>query len=80
MFKCPHCGNPSISLIRKLCLGPARPTSCKVCKHKVGVPMKTAMLIGIPYLILFVVAFSFAIILLPLVLFIYAKWVPLIEA
>jgi hypothetical protein len=42
--------------------------------------MKTAMLIGIPYLILFVVAFSFAIILLPLVLFIYAKWVPLIEA
>jgi hypothetical protein len=41
--------------------------------------MKTAMLIVIPYAVLFAVAFSFAMMLLPLFLFIYAKWVPLIE-
>ena len=46
---CPHCGNPGISVLRKLCLGPAVPATCKACGKKVGVPY-TAMLAGIPFL------------------------------
>lgn len=48
-FDCPHCGQPGISAIRKLSLGPAVPATCKACGKKVGVPY-TAMLAAIPFL------------------------------
>ncbi len=48
-LNCPHCGKPGISVIRKMCLGPAVPATCKACGKKVGVPYK-AMLAGVPFL------------------------------
>lgn len=50
MYKCPHCGEPGISKIRKLFLGPAVPATCKACGQKVGVPY-TVMIIALPFLI-----------------------------
>jgi prepilin signal peptidase PulO-like enzyme (type II secretory pathway) len=38
MFTCPHCGQPGISALRKLALGPALPATCRSCGKKVGVP------------------------------------------
>lgn len=37
-YECPHCRGPTISLWRKLCLGPAAPTVCSKCGGRVGVP------------------------------------------
>jgi hypothetical protein len=37
-YKCPHCGEPGISFLRKTCLGPAWPATCTLCGKKVGVP------------------------------------------
>ena len=48
-FNCPHCGKPGISVMWKMCLGPAVPATCKACGKKVGVPYM-AMLAGIPFL------------------------------
>jgi hypothetical protein len=55
MYKCPHCGEYGISMMRKMFLGPAYPATCKVCKKKVGVPY-TAMLAGIPFVIAIIIA------------------------
>lgn len=53
MYKCPHCGQPGISKIRKMFLGPGLTITCKACGKKVGVP-HTARLAGIPcYVALF---------------------------
>jgi predicted RNA-binding Zn-ribbon protein involved in translation (DUF1610 family) len=46
-FDCPHCGKPGISVVRKLCLGPALPANCTSCGKKVGVPNKS-MLVLVP--------------------------------
>ena len=46
-LNCPHCGEAGISIMRKMCLGPAVPATCKACSKKVGVPY-TAMLAAIP--------------------------------
>ena len=46
---CPHCGKPGLSILRKMCLGPAVPAKCKVCGKKVGVPY-TTMLAIIPFI------------------------------
>ena len=48
-LECPHCGNAGISVLRKMCLGPAVPATCKACGKKVGVPY-AAMLAAIPFL------------------------------
>jgi len=50
MHRCPHCGQPGISEIRKMCLGPAVPATCKACGKKVGVPY-TAILAATPFLV-----------------------------
>lgn len=47
-LNCPHCGRPGISILRKMCLGPAVPATCKACGKKVGVPY-AAMLAVIPF-------------------------------
>jgi hypothetical protein len=39
-FNCPHCASPTVSVMRKLCLGPAVPATCKACGGKVGVSYK----------------------------------------
>ena len=48
-LKCPHCGSRGISVLLKMCLGPAVPATCQVCGKKVGVPY-TAMLAATPFL------------------------------
>jgi hypothetical protein len=35
---CPHCGELSISGLRRMCLGPLLPTRCSSCGGRVGVP------------------------------------------
>ncbi len=50
MYACPHCGNPGISRMRKMFLGPAFPARCKVCGKVVGVPW-TATFAAIPFMV-----------------------------
>ena len=47
-LQCPQCGKPGISILRKLCLGPLMPATCKACGRKVGVPY-IAMLALTPF-------------------------------
>jgi hypothetical protein len=47
-LSCPHCGKPGISILRRMCLGPAVPATCNACGKKVGVPY-TTMLAVIPF-------------------------------
>ena len=54
-LECPHCGKAGISLMRKMCLGPSVPATCKACGKKVGVPW-AAMLAGIPFLTAFLLS------------------------
>ena len=49
-LKCPHCGKPGISVMRKMWLGPAIPATCQACGKKVGVPY-IAMLAAIPFVV-----------------------------
>lgn len=44
-YPCPHCGQRSISLKRRLSIGPARPVVCTACGGRVGVPWGTLWLI-----------------------------------
>ena len=55
MYKCPHCGEPGISKVRKMFLGPAVPATCKACGKKVGVPY-TSMITVLPLGIAFIAA------------------------
>jgi len=82
---CPHCGKPSISIFRKLWLGPAIPATCNECTKKVGVPY-TALLALIPLIVAYplsgmVEPFIFKAIIGASGLFItsiiYIYWVPL---
>lgn len=84
-LNCPHCGNPTISILRKMCLGPAIPTTCKACGKKVGVPY-IAILAIIPLFLAILIstfvvspAFKIAIWIAGGVIMgiIYIKWVPL---
>ena len=47
-LNCPHCGEPAISVNRKMWLGPAGRATCKACSKKVGVPY-IAMLAVVPF-------------------------------
>lgn len=47
---CPHCQEPGISFLRKMCLGPAVPATCKACGKKVGVSI-SSMYAAIPFFI-----------------------------
>lgn len=84
-LKCPHCGELTISVFRKLCLGPAVPTTCKACGKKVGVPY-SAVLAVLPLLAAYIGAQSVESSALKALFFIcggllmaliYLKWVPL---
>lgn len=48
-MKCPCCGEDSISLLRRLSLGPAFPARCKSCNRKIGVSYKGTLLSMAPY-------------------------------
>ena len=37
MVKCPHCGKPSMTLLRKSALGPGRAVACQSCGRLVAV-------------------------------------------
>jgi predicted RNA-binding Zn-ribbon protein involved in translation (DUF1610 family) len=45
---CPHCGKPGISVMQKVCLGPAWAATCKACGKKVGVPYKAMAMVALP--------------------------------
>ena len=47
-LNCSHCEKPGISVMRKVCLGPGVPATCKACGEKVGVPY-SALLATIPF-------------------------------
>ncbi len=36
MVKCPHCGHPAMSLLRKSALGPGRAINCQSCGKQVA--------------------------------------------
>ncbi|MFO7916335.1 MAG: hypothetical protein R6U43_11685 [Candidatus Krumholzibacteriales bacterium] len=85
-LRCPNCGNPGISILRKMCLGPALPATCKSCGKKVGVPY-TAMLAVIPFVAAilgaaFVEPLTFKAVLwvsgFVLMNIIHMRWVPLV--
>ena len=50
LLDCHHCGNTGVSFLRKMCMGPAIPTTCKSCCKKVGVPY-SAMSTVIPFIV-----------------------------
>ncbi len=50
-MKCPNCGADSISLLRRLSLGPAFPTKCKACNRKIGVSFRRTFLSATPYFV-----------------------------
>ena len=54
-LECPSCHQKSVPVWRKLCLGPAVPTTCANCGSRIGVPW-VSMLEIIPLLIAFVAA------------------------
>jgi len=43
-LRCPHCGDPAVSVLRKLFLGPALPARCRNCARRVGVPYVWSLL------------------------------------
>ncbi len=49
-LECPHCREPGIPWGRKLTLGPAVSTRCKVCDKKVSVPW-AAILAIVPFVL-----------------------------
>lgn len=84
MHKCPHCQKPSISTIRKLCLGPALATRCKQCNNKVGVSYSKSFIATIPLFVALALSISYNSPIPILIGFIitsiiYIKWVPLIK-
>ncbi len=36
MVKCPHCGKPAMSLLRKSALGPGRVLNCQSCGKRIA--------------------------------------------
>lgn len=57
LLDCPHCGNPGVSFLRKMYMGPAISAACRSCGKRVGVPY-TAMLAIIPLLVVGPVALA----------------------
>ena len=86
MYKCPHCGEPGVSKLRKLSLGPGLPTTCQVCGKKVGIPY-WSMLVYLPFILLTVlsinlfeslmVKIAIFIVILLLISIIQMLWIPL---
>ena len=56
MFKCAHCGEKTISPLRKLVLGPGMPASCKQCGELSGVTYPAWLTAMIPGSILMIAA------------------------
>lgn len=54
-FDCPYCRQRGVSLLRKLCLGPAQSTKCKSCRRKISVS-PASFVAGLP------VAFSIGVV------------------
>ncbi len=45
LYPCPHCGQRTISVWRRLGIGPAKPAVCAECGRNVGVPWSALWLI-----------------------------------
>lgn len=50
-YPCPHCGHRTITLWRRLSLGPARPAVCSDCGSGVGVPWSSLWLIPLAVIV-----------------------------
>ena len=86
MFDCPHCGEPGISGLRKLALGPAVPATCQACGEKVGVPYFESFAAMVPLFLaipvyLFSPSLTITLAVMPILFvisgFAYWHWVPL---
>ena len=75
---CPHCKKPGISVIRKTFLGPVLPARCSICHNRVGVSIKWSALVILVYAAVLLSSPLLALLFLPLAIFVYVKWVPLI--
>ncbi len=89
MEKCPICGKPGITLLKKAFIGPASFTTCQQCGKKVSVPYSYFFLAFTPFLLsMFISIFfinntllKYAILTIGIIVMftIYIKWVPLIS-
>jgi hypothetical protein len=50
MHRCPHCGEPGLSRIRKAFLGPAVPATCRRCGGKIGVGYVVTFAMVLPWM------------------------------
>jgi hypothetical protein len=57
LLTCPHCGEPGISVTRKLALGPAIPARCRSCGQRIGVPYIAAFAASLPFFVAIPFAF-----------------------
>ena len=57
MLLCPYCGEPGVSRLRKMFLGPSILATCRVCGKKVGVPLWPVVM-AVPFVIAVVAATS----------------------
>ena len=48
MYSCQHCGEPGISKLRKLFMGPALPHTCRSCGEKTGLPYYSVLVMVPP--------------------------------
>lgn len=51
-FPCPHCQQPAISVLEKLCLGPALTVTCAGCEQRFSVPWRSMLFPLGPWLLL----------------------------
>jgi hypothetical protein len=86
MYECPHCGEPGISLIQRITLGPLGARVCRRCGQLVSVTWGRNFAVLLPSIGLLVVAMvllqgwvKFVTILLlgSLAAVAHTKWVPL---
>jgi len=56
MFRCPHCGNPGISSLRKAILSPGLLATCKSCSGSSGIRYPSWLVAMLPGTALMIVA------------------------
>jgi hypothetical protein len=87
-FKCPYCGEQSVSALRKLILSPVVSHNCSKCQAPICVPFKSTLL-ALPSLLIIIFGSNFFSVNVVVVLFalsmtltsyLHLKFVPLIKA
>ena len=88
MYRCPHCGKPAITVLRKIFLGPGAPVPCQTCDKTVKVSLPDWLKAALPGAAMMVAALFFdsdlmvyglSLIGLALMIGLHLLWVPLIK-